>query len=351
MALIFSDGFDHYDSAQLNKKWDFSGGTPWVSPPAIYEGQGRFETNAMGHGDSWGRVIKAMPNGPLGYVTAGVAYKPTDGLVSAPGMIISFVSGGTWLCGVGVTETFNLYFWSGEVRWYANTPIRNKAYNYVEIQIQSFHGSAGIAKVWLQEVLVLNLSDINSNSGSSYSVAEAVALGGPASWQRTDYPGIILYDDFYLTDNTGDDNKDQLGDVRVVEQLPTADVDKEWTRNTGSDNYALVDDPYDSIDDDTTYITTQTEDAKDTYTFPDLPTTTGEVKGVMMNFYAKKIDSGSRGVSMTAKLSGGTYGDGTERRVGGDYIFYQSIMERDPTDTLWTISSVNSTNFGPKLTT
>jgi len=351
MALIFCDGFDHYDTDYINHKWDYKGGTPWVSPPAIYAGLGRFSTNAVGMGDSWGFIMKALPHGPLGFVTAGVAFNPQNGLVSAGCTMIGFVTGTTMLCKVGVTATHNLFFESGNYLIYANKPIRTNAFNYIELQIDRFHGVCGTVRVWLNEVKVIEQIWVNTNAGSGITVAEAVRIGGDGSWVRTDYPQVVLFDDFYLTDQTGLYNTSNLGDVRVVEQLPLADHDKEWTRNTGDDNYALVDDAYDAVDEDTTYITSQTPDVKDTYEFPELPTESGEVKAVCMNFFAKKLDSGTRGVSMLAHRNG-TYVASDENRVGGNYIYYQSYMERDLDGaTQWTLDSVESTYFGPKLTT
>jgi hypothetical protein len=352
MALIFCDGFDHYDRNLIHNKWDYSGGSPWYGECYIAEGLGRFGTNALELKDSWQQVMKAMPHGPLGFVTAGVAFNPQSGLTSAGAMIISFVTGTTVLCGVAVTATHNLYYWSGSNVWYSNKPIRTNAYNYIEIQVDRFHGVCGTVRVWLNEVKVIEQIWIDSNGGSGISVAEAVMLGGHATWVRTDYPAPgILYDDFYLTDQTGLYNTSNLGDVRVVEQMPLADHDKEWTRNGGDDNYALVDDTYDAVDEDTTYITSQTPDVKDTYEFPELPTESGEVKAVCMNFFAKKLDSGTRGVSMLAHRNG-TYVASDENRVGGNYIYYQSYMERDLDGaTQWTLDSVESTYFGPKLTT
>ena len=350
MALIFCDGFDHYDTDYINHKWDYRN-TFAFGAVTIEEGMGRFETNALRFSDSFRSVMKAMPHGPLGFVTAGVAINPMNGLVNAGVYVISFVTGTTVLCGVGVTATHNLYYFSGEDVWYANKPIRTNAYNYVELQIDRFHGVCGTVRVWLNEVKVIELIWVNSNASSGISVAEAVRLGGPQPWQRQDYPDGVYFDDFYLTDQTGLYNTSNLGDVRIVEQMPIADHDKEWTRNTGPDNYALVDDAYDAVDEDTTYITSQVPDTKDTYEFPELPTENGDVLAVCMNFFAKKLDSGTRGVSMLAHRDT-TYVASDENRIGGNYIYYQSFMERDLDGaTAWTIDNVEVTYFGPKLTT
>ena len=355
MALNFCDGFDHYDTDLLNHKWDYSGGTIYPGTPSIAVGEGRFASNAVKMTDTWCRLSKAMPNGPLGTVTAGVAYRPYNGLVAANMYILTFLSGTTFLISVGVTATQNIFIqcggYAGPIIAYGGTPVRTNAWNYIEMQVSNFSSGGGAVKVWLNEALILDLSGVMTTYGG-YSVAEAVMLGGRSSWLRTDMPDQY-FDDFYLTDANGSDNTANLGDVRIIEQLPISDHDKEWTPSAGIDHYALVDDPAAAIDDDATYVTTPTHDAKDTYAFPPLPTVTGDVKAMAMNFYAKKLDSGSRGVSMTATLneSPPAYGDGNERRVGGDYVFYQSFMERDPNGALWTIPNVNASRSGPKLTT
>jgi len=354
MALIFCDGFDHYATAEMDHKWDYVGGTPWVSPPAICAALGRFGTSGLRMGDTWCRTMKSLPNGPCNYLTAGVAIRtsnaPADNIY-----VISFVSGTSYLLSVGITPTMQIFLQSGgywgPIIAYGSAPAHNQAFNYIEMQVSLFSSGSGAVKVWLNEVLVSDLSGVRTTS-DGYTSCEAVMLGGRSTWVRTDVAGFY-FDDFYLTDHNGADNTGNLGDVRVIEQLPIADHDKEWTPSAGIDHYALVDDPAAAIDDDDTYVTTPTHDAKDTYAFPPLPTVTGDVKAMAMNFYAKKLDSGSRGVSMTATLneSPPAYGDGNERRVGGDYVFYQSFMERDPNGDLWTISNVNASKSGPKLTT
>lgn len=359
MAIIFCDGFDHYDRGRIHNKWDYNGGSPWHGECYIEEGLGRFGTNALSLKDSWQRVFKAMPHGPLSYVTAGVAINPSSGLATAPAMILTYLTGTTYMCGVAVSATNNLYYWSGQDVWYANKPLRANAYNYVELQIDRFHGVCGTVRVWLNEVKVLELIYVNTNGGTPGSptnihVAEAVMLGGHASWVRTDYPSPgILFDDFYLTDSTGDSTSEclgNLGDVRIIEQMPIADHDHEWDISESiGDNYEMVDDAADDVDDDGTYITSQVVDTKDTYEFPELPVRDYDVKSVCMNFYAKKLDSGTRGVSMVAHR-GTTYVASDENRIGGNYVFYQSFMEYDIDGNTWTIPNVESTYFGPKLT-
>jgi len=364
MALIFCDGFDHYDTAHIEQKWDATVGEIW-NPIVISVGTGRFSTNAIRLTDGWNYVMKAIPSGPQAVVSAGVSINPTDGIVNAPFFPIAFKTDTRFLCGVGISPTHQLYAWSGHdgtytthnVLGYATNPIRSKTHQYIEVHVGAFHSTTGSIKVYLNGALEIDLSGVETNSFSVTSVndttADAVTIGGKSSYVRTDFNGPVDADDFYLTDGTGLYNTDVLGDVRIEELLPNADgFYQQWDPLGAGLHYVEVDDPYNAIDDDTTYVSTNVVNEIDTYTFPSVTPTAGDVKGVAVNFYAKKTDSGTRRIQMLARLpagAGGTDGTGTEVSLGGVYAVYQSYMERDPNGNQWTIANILASEAGIKL--
>jgi hypothetical protein len=148
-------------------------------------------------------------------------------------------------------------------------------------------------------------------------------------------------------------NLDVLGDVRIEELLPNADgFYQQWDPLGAGLHYVEVDDPYNAIDNETTYVSTNTVNEIDTYTFPSVTPTAGDVKGVAVNFYARKTDSGTRRIQMLARLpagGAGTDGVGTEVALGGVYAVYQSYMERDPNGVQWTIANILACEAGIKL--
>jgi len=367
MALIFCDGFDHYDylvghpdHSWALDKWD-SVECPAFNTSKIVQGGGRFGTAGWSQDGCWCSITKAVPSGPQNRVTMGVSFNPTNGCATANhngngvGILSTWNSGGYDYISLIANETGQLMLCHNLNNYYATfdvlawgPPVRTNTYQYLELQIDV---ATTTAKVWMNEVEVI------SYTGAEIGAAvQAVRIGAHTSWIRTDFTGEMHFDDFYLTDGTGSYNTGNLGDVRVQELFPIADWDKEWVPDPGPDHFEMVNDPYNLIDDTLTIISTKTLNAKDTFTFPSVSPTAGDVKAVALNIYQEKLDSGARGVKATGVVSPpgvglGTYGDGTETFPGGGWAIYQSYMERDPDGNQWTIATVNASKFGPKLTT
>ena len=357
MALLFVDGFDHYDDTRLVLKWDAKGGVG-VTTPTVVAGVGRCATQAVGLYDSFNYIQKSFPGGPASTFSAGVAYNPTNGTIVAPNIIIGFKTNTHILCGVAVSSTQQLFAFTGnsegsvQVLGYAATPIRSGVFQYVEVHVDGISDTTGNIAVYLNGVQEINLTNVETSgvtlNGVSYDHAEAFTLGSRATYVRTDYLGVIYFDDFYFTDSTGLYNTGILGDVHIEELTPNADgFYQDWTALLAGSHYVEVDEI--PPDDDASYVHGSVVGNKDTYTYPSITPTTGTVLACVVNFYCTKVTSGSRAVRAITRL-GGVDGSGTEFLVGNAYAIHQSIAERDPNDDAWTISNVNASEAGPEIT-
>ena len=73
------------------------------------------------------------------------------------------------------------------------------------------------------------------------------------------------------------------------------------------------------------------------------------IHGVAVNICAKKDDSGTRTGKPICR-SGSTNYEGSEFAPDTDYTYFQNVWETDPdTASAWTVSGVNSAEFGIKV--
>jgi hypothetical protein len=158
-------------------------------------------------------------------------------------------------------------------------------------------------------------------------------------------------DDLYICDGTGSaPNNTFLGDVRVEYRVPNGNGNS--SQLTGSDgnttdNYLLVDETG-NVNDDTDYVESGNVGDKDTYAFENLVSTAGTVYGVNVMPTVRKTDAGARSIKTIARLSG-TEVDGPEQILGTGYALMTDIRETKPGGGAWTISDVNSAEFGLKV--
>jgi hypothetical protein len=357
--LIFCDGFDHYDTSYIAKKWDSY--DLYLASHGIKSNAGRFSSAGYSMSKPTHYLWKAFPTGPISSFTLGVAINPTNGV----GMdyyleVFRVTAWGSKLCGLGVTQDHQLFvhgFSAGGselVHGYATEPIRSGTFQYLELQVIGISPTAGQMIARVNGVEVINVSNVATDGATGYTEAHAFWLGGAGVGYggalSIAYAGEIWFDDFYATDTTDDSgagNTGFLGDVRIEELTPNADgYYKEWTPLTGSTHCDMVNEI--PPDDDTTYVSTLGIGARDTYTYPSITPTFGNVKAVVVNIDAQKVDSGSSLICALGRL-GTTDGLGDTQSIGSNYAIWQSVMERDPTGATWTIANVKLSEYGMKL--
>jgi hypothetical protein len=158
--------------------------------------------------------------------------------------------------------------------------------------------------------------------------------------------------DMVVLDTAGSaPTNDFLGDVRVEGILPSGNGNTSQLVGqdaNSTDNYLNVDEDAPGADDDTTYNESSTVGDKDTYNYPSLTPTTGTVFGVQISPHAKKTDAGTRSIVSVARLSG-TETDGSTQTLNSSYAYLPDVRETKPGGGVWSISDVNSAEFGVKV--
>lgn len=330
MALRFCDSFDHYATADGTDKYNTF--------------QGAISTGRFGsalHHTSGGsqlttqKIIDAQATWIVGFAMRRTGNNGNPFFVALDGAtthldlrmindVIQVTRNGTQI-GLGAT-TMNTNVWY-----------------YVEFKFTI--SDTGSFTVRINGVADPNLDNVSADTRNA----------GNASVDRFNIRGgtnLLQWhcDDLYICDASGSTNNDFLGDVRVEALQPDGNGNSSQfvgSDANSTDNYLLVDEATPNADTD--YVESGTVGNKDTYTFEAMASASGSVYGVQIVPYAKKTDAGSRSIATVARLSG-TEVDGPDRSLSTDYLYWPDVRETKPGGGAWSISDVNSAEFGIKVT-
>lgn len=338
MALIFIDGFDHYDTAL--DKWDA------IVNEAPTFGTGRFSGQSVQFKSTNSRQILKSLISNVNEVFTGFAFQAVQGLSDV--VIASFQDNvGTKIASLKLTSSGALSLHLGndgtQLDISSASVISAGIWHYIEMHYHP-DSTSGTFEVKVNEVVVATTTGVDTTSGLDHVRAENIGIHNS---QGIDY----FYDDFYVLDETGSINTTYLGDVRVVTLAPDADTaTKDFTPDTGSENFSRVDETP-TIDDDTSFVENGSTGATDLYSYASVGVS-GTVHGVQVNAHARKTDSKIRKLKLVAK-PGSTESVGpAELNIASNYFTLPQVYETNPdTSIKWTVSEVDSGTFGFKVTT
>jgi hypothetical protein len=210
---------------------------------------------------------------------------------------------------------------------------------YIEIK-SAISNTAGTAIIKVNEVQVLNLSSQDTQVGATAEYRQYQLMGSAV------FPHNFSFDDWYICDDSGSQNNDFLGSIRVDGILPDGDSGTiNWTPSTGTVNSALVDEnPHNT---DTDYVESSTSTDQDLYDYAAVPTTLDTIHGLQINTIVRETDA-SDFTLKTLIYSGTTSSaDSAQAIAGTSYETLYRISELDPdTTSAWTSSGINSAQFG-----
>jgi len=364
MALRFIDSFDHYSySDTAKKKWDdgslytdFIGGRFGTQYRVRPGGSGAFNT-------AWTGMTKTINPAGVSKIIAGFAVKfdqgadaiagshpflairgddgkhqiqlfldPATATIKAAKAHPSWPTGSsqasvssftpTYFADTGFMPPFGLWF-------------------YFEIKVDT----GGTIELYADSELILSDTGSTLQSGASgYTGVRWMAI--------TPSNAGFDMDDVYIADGEPGLVTDVLGEVRVENKQPTANgAINNFTPSVGTNNAAMVDGVTGWIDTYPTaeYNASDVLDAIDLYQMADY-TRDGNIFGVQVNLAIKKDDVGLRKVKPILR-SGSTNYLGTEQKAYSDYIYVGSLWEENPATTSpWTLTEVNATQAGVKIT-
>lgn len=340
MALLFVDGFDHYATAQITRKWTA------YSAFTIASG-GRNSTNRLYRSGNIATGEYCYRDFPSTYTNgvAGFAFK--IGYLGGWMQLCSFSTGGTAQVSVQVDSTGKVAFCRGGNQFGAPSAVIEQTASavitagseyFIEVKFE-IHDTTGSYSVKLDGVEILSGTGVDTKvSGDTWN-RFYIGYGG-----QSPYSGNYGIDDLYVCDLSGSTNNDFLGDCRVLTLFPDgAGNSTEFTPSSGS-NYACVDEA--SVDDDTSYVSSNIAADIDLYTFGALSYSPSAIYGVQLSATAKR-DSGTRSLKQKSRVGGTTRDAGSSVSLTTSYAVQSTVLETDPdTAAAWTESGINASEFG-----
>jgi len=332
MALLFVDGFDHYDTSHLLSKWSDAYSSPVIQSTVVRTGSGALRLA----NSAW--INKGIPL-TTGAIIVGLAYR------------ISSLSNSTWVISFGNSnwsDQCNVYLGSdGSLSFRRYTTVLQtsnggviNAGNWYYVEAKAVVADSGSWEVRVNGETVLSGTGDTLSSGSAG--CSMITIRSPSSY-------YAYFDDLYICDTTGSYCNDFLGDSQVDTLYPNEDgAVVQWTPSSGSSHYSLVDDS--GTIDESDYVYTSTLNAVDVYGLTDLSLLgTDVIHAVVVNSAAQKTESGDIGLNGVVRISSTNYYS-NRLAVLDSVSVLQGIFMRNPaTSTAWTRDAVNGIQAGVRL--
>jgi len=331
MSILFMDGFDHYATADITKKWDTLSGSP-----SIVAAAGRNSTAGMQF-DASEYVAKTVSGSPA---TLIVACAVKISALSVSQDIIRFMDATTTQVKIRVKTDGGIEAFRDTTSLGSSAAgiVTAGAFAHLDVKV-TINDASGSVLVVSGGSTVLTLTSQDTKATANAYVT-SVRIGG-------DGTNTVTVDDLYILDTTGAaPQNDQLGDCRIDMSLPDAEgTYSDFAPLSGTDNAAMVDDA--APDGDTTYNSDAAVGARDSFGMNLLADIGGAtIYGVQANIVARKDASGTRKVRAFARpVSTNHYG--SSQSLTTSYLNYREVWQTNPeTSAEWAESETNLTQFG-----
>lgn len=318
MTVIHMDGFDGYASnAQLQMRYPLNSGAAISTTGGRFNG-GYFNTATSNYVE---KVISGNPS------TLIIGFSFFYTVTAIAGLAVDFRNAAGSQCTLNWNNTIASFEAKrGSTVLGTSGLIAPSTWHHVELKITI--GSSSTFELRVNETVQFALSGVNTQGQASGGIT-GVRLGG----------GSGQYDDWYILDTTGSTANDFLGDTRITTIRPTADSSVQFTKSTGTSNWACVDD---TTVDATDYVSSSTVGQRDVYDLADL-TGTPAVYAVMPTAWALKTDAGTRGIKVGIKTSGGAEVQSADTALTVTTNPYSlAVQNTTPAAAAWTYTAVNA---------
>lgn len=348
MALLFIDGFDHYDPQALDdfgQPWLARGKAAYLSPQA---------TRVPGRRPS--SFALRLPEGSGGGYVKNLDATKTSLIVGTSIRLVPYENTGIEPLLLGVRDTsaqiahlvkigedgrLKLYRWQYGNEDLISTSVATapaRGWHYVELQVTQGAGN-GLLSVRLNGVLAIQMNAQDTiRSGGPLLTAFLGAIPGQSC------PLTLDVDDFYIADTSGTINNTFLGDVRVDSLKAQADGSlNQWAVTpSGTAAWEAVSD-----EDESTNINAPNIGLRQSFDVEPLPVmATPAIFGVQLTLLARKTDAGLGKVK-------GLVVSGAQTAVSPEVILQEqqawqcALFERNPNGNVqWTEAAFNAAEFG-----
>lgn len=193
--------------------------------------------------------------------------------------------------------------------------------------------TVGVIQAWVENVLVLNLSNIDSKAHSSSTTFSAIEFGvagnGEAFWKHV-----------FGANPSGPHNAGQIGPRKVRRLALAADGSPmDYVADTGTDRYARINE---QVLDTASYITSPDIGQKARFTKQNLAVTPASIAAVGIRRFALKSDAGACNDRSALVIGGTAYNaDARALTTTGEHLL--DVWEVDPSDGgAWTKARVDA---------
>lgn len=342
--LLFADSFDHYGSgsagyANLTKgpgAYGEIGSDTYVGISSAQKRTGAYSlsmnTNANGGTVGFRKSIVAANN----EVIAGFGLYLSALPASSSKICFQWLQGTTPVASLIVTSAGALRLLiggsSGTLVAQTDNIIAAGTFNHIEIRALR-DDVVGELEARVNGVQVAFIDNLDLGDNDIDGFQQIVPANGS---------GVTTYiDDLTICDTTGTAINDFMGPVRVNTSFVSADtVEADWTKNTGTDGYALIDDI--APDGDATYLEADTIGEVSEFALSALPSETADIKGVYIPAMARLADAGIGNLQVSL-VSNSEVSLGPNEPITTSYAYYGSVHELNPDgDIPWTKASLEA---------
>lgn len=348
MALLFIDGFDHYDPQSVDSfgdPWLARGKAAYLSPQATRINGRRPSSYALrlpeGSGGGYVKNLDATKTSLIVGASIRTATYQNSGVEPMLLGVRDATSQIAHLVKIGDDGRLKLYLRLGNGETLISTSVASapaRGWHYIELQVTQ-GVSTGVLSVRINGILAINLTAQNTTQGGGQLISAFIGAvpGQPC-------PVTIDVDDFYIADTTGMINNTFLGDVRVDALQAQADGSQnQWTASqVGTAAWEAVSD-----EDEVTAISAPSVGLRQSFDVEALPVmATPAIYGVQLTMLARKTDAGLGKVK-------GLVVSGAQSAVSPDIIlqeqlaWHTAMFERNPNGNVqWTEAAFNAAEFG-----
>lgn len=344
MAIVFMDGFDHYNMVDILGKWDYCYWTPSATN-VLNTDAGLIDSlyaNGTGQGlainGSYAYIRKNL-NADINTITIGFYFYLSYSSYAA-GNFIMLLADGAEQCTLKTTATGALTMNRGTTVLATSTnTLVPRAWYHIEAKFTP-HNTSGAYEVRINGTSTGWLSGSSVDlAATANNYANQVAIYGPGS-SRTMY-----YDDIYILNDTAPNN-DFLGPQKIITLFPSeAGTNADWTPNL-YENFNNVNQivPY-----PTGYSYNYSLTPGDIDSFKFQHAVSGTISGIAHNILTRQEIGTQKTLSHYMLINGTPVSGSPIISPSSTFMIAQKPLDRDPSNNAWTASNLDSAEFGYEL--
>ena len=338
MAILFCDGFDHYGTAHITKKWSgFDDATGQISIFGAGRAQlvgtaGALRVQCTGVSDA--RVWRDL-GGSYADLALGFALWTNKGGPQTRFLQVGLSGSPQFYLKVGSDLRLELLDSDKNVLTSSSNTFLQERWQYVEVDVSYTSACNGNVTVRVDETDWISGSYTVASKGGGWDLVELQDSSAASGYNQ--------FDDLYVTDGS------LLGNLYIEGIHPYGEgTFSEWTPSGSDPNYVHVNES--APDDDNTYVAASAAGKRDSYDYQNIASLLGSasIAAVAAWYYTRLETSGSASlVPLVVDGAGSTYSGSSLAVTSTSYLYSGHFWEQNPaTGAAWEPSELDTSEFG-----